>query len=139
MTGLAVIEKGISKIKKYLNILQGYHKHTYEQIINDLTLRGAIERYLYLLVQSVLDLAEALISYKKLRRPATFTECFIILNEAKLIDKDLMQKMIKMAKFRNIITHDYEELDYEIVYDIFKNRIVDIENFINIIQDKLAD
>jgi uncharacterized protein YutE (UPF0331/DUF86 family) len=139
MTSLAVIEKGISKIKKYLNILQGYHKYTYEQIINDLTLRGAIERYLYLLVQSALDLAEALISYKKFRRPVTFTECFIILNEAKLINKDLMQKMIKMAKFRNIITHDYEELDYEIVYDIFKNRIIDIEDFTNIIQDKLPD
>ena len=139
MTSLALIEKGISKIKKYLNILQDYHKYTYEQIINDLTLRGAIERYLYLLVQSALDLAEALISYKKLRRPATFTECFIILNEAKLIDKDLMQKMIKMAKFRNIITHDYEELDYEIVYDIFKNRIIDIEDFTNMIQGKLSD
>ena len=133
MTSLAVIENGISNIKKYLNILHGYYKYAYEEIVNDLTLKGAIERYLYLLVQSSLDLAEALISYKKLRRPATFSECFEILNEAKLIDKDLMHKMVKMAKFRNVITHDYEELDYEIVYDIFKNRLIDVEDFINTI------
>ena len=131
MTSLAVIENGISNVKKYLNILHGYYKYTYEEIVNDLTLKGAIERYLYLSVQSSLDLAEALISYKKLRRPATFSECFVILNDAKLIDKDLMHKMVKMAKFRNVITHDYEELDYEIVYDIFKNRLIDIDDFIN--------
>ena len=133
MTSLAVIENGISHVKKYLNILYGFYKYTYEGIVNDLTLKGAIERYLYLLVQSSLDLAEALISYKKFRKPATFSECFEILNEAKLIDKDLMHKMVKMAKFRNVITHDYEELDYEIVYDIFKNRLIDVEDFINTI------
>jgi len=44
-----------------------------------------------------------------------------------------MHKMVKMAKFRNVITHDYEELDYEIVYDIFKNRLIDVEDFINTI------
>jgi uncharacterized protein YutE (UPF0331/DUF86 family) len=56
-----------------------------------------------------------------------------MLNEAKLINKDLMHKMVKMAKFRNVIAHDYEELDYEIIYDIFKNRLIDIEDFINTI------
>ena len=139
MTSLDVIENGISKVKKYLNILQGYYIHTYEEIVNDRTLRGAIERYLYLLAQSSLDLAEALISYKRLRRPATFSECFEILNEAKFIDTDLMHKMVKMAKFRNVITRNYEELDYEIVYDIFKNRLIDIEDFINVIEKLTID
>ena len=50
MTSLAVIENGISNVKKYLNILHGYYKYTYEEIVNDLTLKGAIERYPCLLV-----------------------------------------------------------------------------------------
>jgi predicted nucleotidyltransferase len=35
MTSLAAIENGISNVKKYLNILQVYHKYSYEEVINE--------------------------------------------------------------------------------------------------------
>jgi len=38
-----------------------------------------------------------------------------------------------MAGFRNILVHDYIDLDREIVYDIIKNNLKDIENFREIV------
>ena len=65
MTGLDVIEKGISNVKKYLSILDTYKNISIEDLQNDLTLRGAVERYLYLVVQATIDLAEAVIFMKR--------------------------------------------------------------------------
>lgn len=69
MTHLAVLENRTSLAKKYLTILGTYSKLTKKQILHDITFRGAIERYLYLAIQSSIDLAEAYISYKKYRKP----------------------------------------------------------------------
>ena len=34
-----------------------------------------------------------------------------------------------IANFRNILVHDYEKIDREIVYSKLQNNIIDFENF----------
>lgn len=136
MTSVAVIESKISSILKYLKILKGYQHFSEGELENDLTLRGAIERYLYLLSQAAIDLAESLIALKDLRRPTTYSEAFHILQEESLISADLTEKLINMARFRNIIAHDYEDLDFGIIYDILQNHLQDIDDFLLAIKDK---
>ncbi|OGC48021.1 MAG: hypothetical protein A3A94_00120 [Candidatus Portnoybacteria bacterium RIFCSPLOWO2_01_FULL_43_11] len=130
MTKLAVIENKISAVKKYLKILDGYKKHSRKEIENDLNIRGAVERYLYLAAQATIDLAESLIAYKNFRKPTTMSEAFYILNEEKIIPAELTAKMVGLVGFRNIVAHDYEKIDYDIVYDILQNRLEDIKKFL---------
>ena len=131
MTNLDVVENSISKVRKYLSILNVYKKYKLEEIIKDLTLKGAVERYLYLAIQSTIDLADAVISFKNLRRPSTLSESFSILKENKIISDKSELNMVQMAKFRNKITHDYEDLDYNIIYNILINRLEDINYFLS--------
>jgi len=133
MTNLSVVENKISSIKKYLKILKGFSKKTARELENDINLKGAVERYLYLAVQATIDLAEAYIGYKKFRKPSTMSETFHILNEEKIINADLTEKMVKMTGLRNIIAHDYEKINYEIVVDVIQNRLTDIEKFLKIL------
>jgi len=130
MTNLAVIENKISAVKKYLKILEEYKKYSVKKLETDINLRGAAERYLYLAVQATIDLADAYIAYKKFRKPSTLSESFHILNEEKIINNDLTEKMVKMTGLRNIIAHDYEKINYEIIVDILQNRLTDIEKFL---------
>lgn len=131
MTHLNVIENKISSIKKYLKILQQFNRYSKETIKNDLIIRGSLERYLYLAIQSTIDLAEAIISYKRYRKPSTFSEAFDILCEERIITKALATKLIQMTGFRNIMAHDYEQIDYDIVYSILHKNITDIKKFLN--------
>jgi len=130
MTGLNVIENKISATKKYLGILEEYKKYSREEIEKDMNIKGALERYLYLAVQSAVDLAEAFVSYKKFRKPATLAEAFHILHENKIISGELTDKMVKMTGFRNVVAHDYEKIDYDIVYKILHEGPTDIEEFL---------
>jgi len=52
-----------------------------DEIQDDIDLKGAVERHLYLAAQSTIDLAEALIAFRNLRKPATIAEIFRILQE----------------------------------------------------------
>ena len=130
MTNKNVIENKASSVKKYLKILDRYKKYSQEEIENDVDIRGAIERYLYLVIQSAVHLAEAIISNREFRKPTTLSETFHILNEEGVISDDLTKNMVMMTGFRNIISHDYGEIDYSIVYDILHNSLKDIEEFV---------
>lgn len=130
MSNLTVIEIKISSIKKYLEHLGRYKQFSQEEIVSNPDRQAALERYLYLIVQATIDLGEAVIAFKKFRRPGTYTEVFYILDEAGFISKQLSEKLVNMAKFRNIVAHDYEAIDFAIVYNALQNRLEDIEEFI---------
>ena len=130
MSNRAIIENKISHIRKYLRILDGYQKYSRKEIEGNIDLKGAVERYLYLAVQATIDLSEAAVAYKNFRKPTTMSESFYILNEEKIISNELTEKLVKMTGFRNAVAHDYEKLNYEIVYDVLQNRLKDIEEFI---------
>lgn len=137
MNSLKVIENKISSVRKYLKILQRYKKYTQKEIEADIDIKGAVERYLYLAIQSTIDLAEATIAYKNFRKPSTMTEGFYILNEEGFLSNKLTGKLAKMVGFRNVIAHDYENLDYEIVFDVLQNKLKDIETFLKESSKKL--
>lgn len=138
MTTLQVIENKKSSVLKYLGILRRYKDYSREEIGNNIDIRGALERYLYLALQATIDLAEAIIAYEGLRKPATMAESFHILEEAGIIDPELAGALAKMVGFRNILAHDYERLDYGIVLDVLHNRLQDIEVFLQKVSTKLG-
>jgi uncharacterized protein YutE (UPF0331/DUF86 family) len=135
MANLSKIENKISVVKKYLKILEKYKKYRKQDIEENLDIRGAVERYLYLVVQATIDLAEAVISLKDFRKPTTFAESFVILEEEKIIDKKLAEQLVKMVRFRNILAYDYAEIDYEIVYEVLHKGLKDIEEFLKRISE----
>jgi len=135
MTNLNVIENKISAVKKYLKILENYKQYSQKELVDDLNLRGALERYLYLAAQAAIELAEAVIAYKRFRKPATMREAFDILEEEGVVKAKLAEELAKMVGFRNIMAHDYGEIDYDIVYDVLHNRLSDIEEFVGRIEE----
>ncbi|MDP3697188.1 MAG: DUF86 domain-containing protein [Candidatus Taylorbacteria bacterium] len=137
MSNLTVIETKISHIQKYLKQLERYKQFSEREIASDPDRKGALERYLYLAAQATIDLGEAIIAFKNFRRPGTYTEIFYILTEADFIHRELSEKLVNMAKFRNVVAHDYEAVDFGIVYDALKNRLEDIEVFIRTVKQNL--
>ena len=137
MTNINVLENKISATQKYLRILNNYQKYSKEEILKNLDLIGATERYLYLAIQAAIDLADAFISYKNFRKPTSLKEGFEILQEEGIIQVELRDRLIKMTGFRNILAHGYEKVDYDIVYDILQNQLKDLGKFIKTIQEQI--
>ncbi|MEK7521954.1 MAG: HepT-like ribonuclease domain-containing protein, partial [Patescibacteria group bacterium] len=94
MTNIRVLIKKISEIEKYLQIVKKYRKYSQKEIEDSLDLKGAVERYLYLLCQAVLDFSDAIVSYSSFRTPSTYGETFEILeeNEYNILTKKLIEE-----------------------------------------------
>lgn len=137
MSNLEAIENKISSARKYSAILKRYRGFAKEKIRNNIDIRGAVERYLYLEAQAVIDLAEAIIAHNNFRKPSTMSDAFYILNEEKVIPGRLTEKLVRMVGFRNVLAHDYEDIDYDIVYEVLQEGLNDIEVFLKVVSKKL--
>lgn len=135
MSTIQVIANKLSAIQKYLSILERYTAYSREELERNIDIRGATERYMYLAIQSVIDCAEAVIAYKKFRKPTTMSDAFYILEEQGVLSPEEIQPLIQMTGFRNIIAHGYEHIDYDVVHDVLHGQLADIVHFAQKIRD----
>lgn len=138
MSNPDVVKNKVSAVRKYRNILSRYELYSEKELQSDIDIRGAVERYLYLTVQSTIELAESFIALHKLRKPTTMRESFDILSEEGVVSAELTGRLVDMVGFRNIIAHDYGDIDYGIVYRVLHERVADIESFIEVIENEMS-
>ena len=123
----------IDKLNEYIKILDSVRSYDKEKYINDPFIYGAAERFLHLSIESILDIANHVISDMRYRKPENNKDIFLVLYENKIIDEKLKNHLCNMAGFRSILVHDYMKLDRALVYDIINNNLQDIEDFIKVI------
>ena len=103
---------------------------------NDKITRRYVERTLQMATEACLDIANHIISYEGYREPEDNKDVFKVLSENDIIAEDLRDKLIKMAKCRNVIVHDYLKVDSEIVYAVLTKHCSDIAMYANVIKSK---
>lgn len=119
----------LEKLQEYLRILRNYRSHSLEDLKKDVTLRGAVERYLEVSIECCLDIGEMIISWERARKPETYREVIEILGEIGVLPGDFADKFAPAAGFRNILVHMYAEIDVERVYLYLQRDLEDIEKF----------
>jgi uncharacterized protein YutE (UPF0331/DUF86 family) len=63
--------------------------------------------------------------------PEEYAGCFQLLGDHDLIDRELALRLVKMARFRNLLVHRYWEIDYSRMYRIITGPdLDDLEEFI---------
>lgn len=128
-----IILTRISKLDEYIKFLHEIGKYSKGEYLKNALIYGSAERFLHLAIECIIDIGNHIIANMGFRKPESNREVFIILFENNIIDNNLKLNLCNMAGFRNILVHDYIDLDREIVYDIIKNNLKDIENFRDIV------
>ena len=80
-------------------------------------------------VQSAIDLAGHVVASEGLGLPESIKGHFQLLEAAKIINKNLSERMQAMAGFRNIAIHEYQALDVRILKAILSGHLRDLEDF----------
>jgi uncharacterized protein YutE (UPF0331/DUF86 family) len=93
--------------------------------------QDAIAANLQRAAEQTIDLANHIIRKGKLGLPKDSRDSFTILADAKAISVELAKKLKGMVGFRNILVHDYCELNLNIVKDIIEHRLDDLILFTN--------
>jgi uncharacterized protein YutE (UPF0331/DUF86 family) len=117
-----VIQRKFTLLDKHLLELQNHLKDvSFAVFKNDWALRCMAERSLQVMVEIVIDIAERIIAIENAGPAATSAEAIEKLEKLGVIKS--AQSYGNMIKFRNILVHQYEEIDPEIVFNIAKNQL----------------
>lgn len=119
----------LSKLKEFVDFLKIYKGITVEELTQSAEKRGAIERYLQLAAEACLDIAELIIADQRLTQPTKASEAIEILGKHNVINPEFSKYFAKIAGFRNILIHEYVDIDYKEVADKVNNRLGDFERF----------
>jgi uncharacterized protein YutE (UPF0331/DUF86 family) len=129
--------KKLESLSEYVGYLKNYQRYTIDDLRNDPTLRGAVERYLHLSAECVIDIAEIMISELGLRKPEEYRESIDILGEAGIIPDEFAYYFSPVAGFRNILVHEYAKIDLSEVHRHLQKDLGDFEKFSKYIIDYL--
>ena len=116
-------------LSEYVKNLRSYKKYSVEDIKNDFTIRGALERYLELSLECSIDIAEMIISYENLKRPDSYREVILALGRAGIIPEDFAKKFSNAAGLRNVLVHMYAKIDIDEIYLNLTENLKDFDTF----------
>nr|WP_269438326.1 DUF86 domain-containing protein [Phosphitispora fastidiosa] len=104
------------KLEQAVRKLREIAEQSWEEYNSNEALRDRAERNLQVAAQACIDIANHIIADKGFRTPQGYADSFNVLLEEGIILEVLSDKMKRVAGFRNILVHDYLEIDNKIVY-----------------------
>lgn len=123
-----VIHKKLRKLDEYLAILHDLQHCQFEEFSSDPRLYGSAERFLHLAIEATIDIGNHIIADDNLGVMNYYNDIPAILAEKGFITLAQRETWTKMIGFRNVLVHDYADIDQRIVYDILQSRLQDIED-----------
>jgi uncharacterized protein YutE (UPF0331/DUF86 family) len=92
-------------------------------------LRSMAERAVQVAAEILIDIAERILALEKSGPAATAAEAMEALVRLGVLKS--AQPYINITRFRNLIVHQYEEIDPVVLFDLSKNRLDDFRKFRN--------
>ena len=126
----------IKKIEKYFSDLESLSLSNTS--IEDPKTYYASSMVMFAILNSAIDLALEIIKAESLGIPKTYADHFKILAENKIISKKLSEEMVSLVKDRNILSHEYGEIEKDYILDI-QNRIFSVKKLIEEISRWASD
>lgn len=122
-----VIRKRLNKLDEYLKILYGLQRYSLEEFLSEPEHYASVERFLHMAIETTLDMGGHIVSELGLGEVNWYSDIAAIMEEKGYISVELREKWIRIVGFRNVLVHQYIEVDRKIVYDVLQNRLGDLE------------
>jgi uncharacterized protein YutE (UPF0331/DUF86 family) len=126
-------------LRQQLERLEGYRALTREAIMADFEKRSTVERLLELSIQSVIDCSRLLVALRDLQPLRDERYALLVLAERGIITEDLAGKMLQAKGFRNILVHEYVEIDPTLLYAHLTEDTDDLWEFAAALAEFLKD
>jgi len=126
----------LRKLDGYLLSLRQVQTVPLEEFLDDDGIQTYVERKLQLAIQVCMDIGNYLIGQLGLAVPDEAENVFAVLGREDVIEPDLARRMVGMVRFRNILVHDYLDIDSQIVYHNLTDELGDFDRFAQTILDR---
>ena len=127
---IAIIERALAYLKSRADVRPEDVERNYE-------LKSALERNFQVAIEAALDIGEMIIAEEGLERPEEYRDVFLELGKAGIIPNDFASRIAPMAGFRNILVHQYDEVNVKLMCKFLREKLGDLEEFISYVRKYL--
>ena len=110
------IETRLQRLKECLAKLEPLAEQGLEEFTSNHAFGDIAERNLQVAIQCCLDIGNHLVSTLAMKQPEEYRDIFMILGEEGIIPLELAKKMAPLAGLRNILVHEYLQIELEKIY-----------------------
>lgn len=125
----AVVERKLEALRHCVKRLRDKRPASAKLLAADADLQDVLVLNLSRAVQVCVDIAAHLLAPSDLTAPATMGETFTRLAGAGVIDKSLSDRLRRAVGFRNVAVHNYEAIDWDIVFTLTGPPLSDFDQF----------
>ncbi len=125
-------------LDEYLSLLRTKQWLSKQEFLSSPTEMAAVKHWLLLVAMTCINIGAVLISRFRLGTFETYQDVFRVLAKHAVIDRELAERMMELARFRNLLAHVYWEVDDEQVYSIYQEDLGNIDEFMTQVEAFLA-
>ncbi len=126
----AVLGERTISLERHLRRVADRLPETPEALAGSADAADAVILHLWQATQIVIDLAVAACVAHNVGAPQGYGDAFRKLEAAGLLDRDLANRLVRAAGFRNVVAHAYSSLDMARVHGAASNGPADLRAFI---------
>jgi len=133
-----VLRRRLQKIDEYIEYLEEAQEYSFDEFVSAVEVYSAVERNLQLSIEALTDMASHVVVDEDLGTFERARDLPGILEEHDLIREDDRETWEDMISFRNVLVHEYVDIDRRRVYDALQHQLDDIRRFSHVF-DRLLD
>ncbi|HAM50811.1 MAG TPA: DUF86 domain-containing protein [Nitrospiraceae bacterium] len=127
----------MKRLEKALQVLQQAKRIPFEELVGNEILLSAVERNFQVAIECVLDIGNHIIAERGFESPKDHEDIIRILGEEVILPSGFADDLKGIAGFRNILVHEYTDVDYKVLHHYLQDRLDDFRSFANYISDYL--
>ena len=124
-----LIKKRLAELRKNVGALREFSGFGLGDLRKDVKISWAVEHGLQLSIQLVLDIGSHLLAELGENNLEDYADIIAALGRVGILPLEFSQKIKQMAGFRNLLVHEYAEIDLVVVYRVLQDGLADFEVF----------
>jgi len=134
-----LVDQKLESLRRCITRVETKLPESLEYFLQDLDAQDIIALNLTRAVQMCVDIAAHwLAENTEVSAPKTMGQAFEALAQSGVITHELAHHMRLSVGFRNVMVHNYDDVNWEIVYSICSKHIVDFRTFAQVFSKLLA-
>lgn len=129
MVDVEIFSRRLDALESYLGRLRSLGEAAEPEYLAEPGIHDLAARYLHLAIEASIDVANHWIADQGLRTPDSNRDTFTVLEEAGELEAALADRMRGWAGFRNVLVHEYVNIDHRIAYAAIRDELDELVEF----------